>query len=141
MPAGAEGRQRLGLPAGTVEGKHQQPKGPLAQGLLLDKALELSDHDRVGAELEVGFEPLLERVQSQVGEPAAGGIRERLAAELGERRSAPERERVAQQLGAADGVSRLARRLRQRLEPGEVDLLRIRRDEIAGRTRLDRGRS
>src|SRR5439155_17894393 len=32
-------------------------------------------------------------------------------------------------------------RLRQRLEPGEVDLLRIRRDEIAGRTRLDRGRS
>jgi hypothetical protein len=52
----------------------------------------------VRAELELGGQPLLERVQAQVSKPAACGIGEGFVAELGERRPPPECERLPQQL-------------------------------------------
>ena len=95
----------------------------------------------MGPELEVGREPLLERVQAQVGEPPAGGVGEGLRSELGERGPAPERQRLAKELDAPRGIRRLAGQLRQHLEPGQIDILRGRREEITGRPSLDCFRS
>ena len=65
--------------------------------MLGDQRLQLADQLGVAAERQVGLDPLLERRQPQILEPAALDPRERLLAELGQRRAAPQPERLAQQ--------------------------------------------
>src|SRR5206468_1183196 len=99
-PPGSVARERLRLAAAAVQREHQLAERALAQRLLLDECLQLADEPRVLAQLELGFNPLLERAEAELVEAPAGRERERQLAELRERRATPERERVAQQLGA-----------------------------------------
>ena len=97
--------------------------------VLGDQRLELADQLGVAAEREVGLDPLLERRQPQVLEPAALGLGERLVRELGERRPAPERERLAQH---RRGPFRVA--VRERLAPLGEQPLERRRSSSSGST-------
>ena len=103
-PRVAVGLERLRLPARAVEREHELAPEPLAVRMLGDQRLELADQARVAAEREVGLDPLLERRQPELLEPAGLDPRERLLAELGQRRPAPEGERLAQQARRAAGV-------------------------------------
>ena len=82
--AGLVDGQRVGLPAGAVEGEHELATEPLAQRVLLDELLELGHELRVASELEVGVDPLLEGCQALLLEAGARGPRER-SVELRER--------------------------------------------------------
>src|SRR5262249_10965074 len=90
--------ERLGLPAGAVERQHQLAAQPLAQRAVPNEGLELADELGAGPPLEVGVDPLLESVESQLVQPPDLALGERLGGGVGERRAAPERERLAQQL-------------------------------------------
>ena len=68
--------------------------------MLADERLELADDVAVSAELEVGVDPLLERDEPQLLEPADLRLREVVERELRERRASPERERADEQLAA-----------------------------------------
>ena len=54
------GVQRLCLPAGPVQRRHQIPPEPLAERVLGDQCLELSDQLVVAPEREVGVDPELD---------------------------------------------------------------------------------
>ena len=69
--------------------------------MALDERLQLGDELAPRPELEVGVDPLLERVQPQLLEPADLALREALELEIGERRPAPERERLARAASTA----------------------------------------
>ena len=68
--------------------------------MLADERLELGDDVGRAAELDVGRDPLLDRDEAQLVEPADLGLRPVLERELGERRAAPERERPEEQRAA-----------------------------------------
>ena len=121
----AVGLERLRLPARAVEREHQLPAQPLAVRVLRDQRLQLADQLRVAAEREVGLDPLLQRRQPQILQPAGLDARERLLVELGQRRPAPQRERLAQQPRRARGLGRCARLGDEPLEPLQVDRLRL----------------
>ena len=137
-PAVAVTRERLGLAAAAVERDHELAARPLAQGLFLDERLELGDEPGVLSQLEVGVDPLLQRIEPQLGKPAACRLCERLFAELGQRRTAPEVERLPQEHGLPRGLARGARLIGQLLEAAEVRLVRGGASQVAGRARLDR---
>jgi hypothetical protein len=73
--------------------------------LLADQPLQLAGKIRASAEGGVGLDPLLQRRDAQVFQPASLDPRERLL-ELRQRRPAPERQRRAQQLSRALGPGR-----------------------------------
>ena len=66
--------------------------------MLRDQPLELADELSAAAELEVGVDPLLERLQAQLLEPADLGLDEGLEGEVGERWAAPQGQRLPEQL-------------------------------------------
>ena len=99
------GGERVGLAAGAVEREHQQAAQALAQRVLAHERLELGHGLGVAAEREVGLEPLLERDEAQLLEPADLVAGERLVAEVRERRPAPEPERPAQHVAAPRRVA------------------------------------
>ncbi len=126
------GLERLGLPPRSVERKHQLPPQPLPQRIPLDKRFELRDEARTFAELEVGVDSFLERVQPQLLEPADLGLRERLERQVGERRATPQRQRLTKlccsigRLGASCSGD-------EPLEPPEVKAVRVDRQDVARR--------
>ena len=102
--------QRVRLAAGAVEREHQLAAQPLPQRVLVDERLELGDELAGAAQLEIGVDPFLERVEAKLLETADLVLRERLEGEVGERRSPPDRQRFAEEpgpLGGA-GLARLA---------------------------------
>ena len=98
LARGGVGGERVRLPTGAVERKHELRAKALAERLLRDELLELGDHLGLPAEREVGVDPALERLEAQLAEMGRSG-RGRLAGQVGERRAAPQRERFAQGLG------------------------------------------
>src|SRR5439155_16610257 len=101
----AVGPERLGLPARAVEGEHQEHAQALAPGMLSDQRVQLGYGLGVAAEREVRFEPMLERNQAELFEPADLVAREVLVAELRQRRAAPEAERLAQHPSGLERVT------------------------------------
>src|SRR6266571_4163405 len=67
------GAERVGLPAGRVQGSHELGVQPLAQGLPLDQRLELPDHPGLPAEPEVDLDAILQRRQAQLLKAGGGG--------------------------------------------------------------------
>src|SRR5262249_19685805 len=114
------GLERLDLPAGPVQREHELGSEPLAYRLLRDQQLELPDELRVLAEREVGFDALLERVESQVLESPGPRTGERRLADPGERRPSPQCEPLAQLFGRSlrRGIPRLGH---EPLEAMEID--------------------
>ena len=94
--------------------------------MLGDQGLELGDERGVAAEGEVGVDAVLERVETQLLEPADLVLGEGLVGEVGQRRAAPEIERLSQTLGGAVGVAaieRLAALAGEALEAVGVDVV------------------
>jgi hypothetical protein len=100
----AVGGKCLRLPARAVEGEHELGTRPLAERLLRDVGLELTDEGRVAVKCEVRLEALLERRQAKLLQPQRLGADEGLIGEVAKRRPPPERKRFAQ-------VSRRRRRI------------------------------
>src|SRR4051812_30338448 len=73
--------------------------------MLGDERLQLADHVDVPTEREIRVDPLDQRGQVKLLEPADLVARECVVGEVGERRSAPERKRFAQQLRRAPRVA------------------------------------
>src|SRR5207247_781371 len=82
--------QRLALTAGAVEREHQQAARALAKRVLGDQGLELADRLVVPPERDVGVDPLLERSEAKILQPADLRLGERLVSEIGQRRPPPE---------------------------------------------------
>src|SRR5205807_1316098 len=86
--------ERLRLAAGPVERKHELGAQALAQRMLCDKRLKLSDELRVAAEGEIGLDSLHDCDHAALLQELSRRERERLVGEVRERRAAPERERL-----------------------------------------------
>ena len=90
-PAGILVRvERLRLPTTAVQGQHELPAQPLAEGVLRQEPLELRDEIALASELELGVESILERGEAQLVEARDLGLGEGLVAEVGQRRPSPE---------------------------------------------------
>ena len=89
------GVQGLCLPTRLVQRGHQTPPQALAERVLRDERLELSDELGVAPECKVGVDPELHRCQPDLLEPGDRRLGEAFVGELRERRASPERQRVA----------------------------------------------
>jgi hypothetical protein len=135
-PEGLVARERLGLPTRTVEREHVLGAEALAERMLGDQRLQLSDDVAVMPERELGLDPQFDRSKSNLLEPCALVPAEGLG-ELGERGAAPERERVVQQLRRLQRVvlrERLARADDPPVEAREVELVVFDLEHVAGCT-------
>ena len=135
--------ERIGLAARAVEREHQLPAQALAERVLGDQRLELSDQDVVLSERKVGLDPLLERGHPQLGQAGNLGLSERIEREVRQRRASPELEGHAQ--GARRGLVRAgvevpSSLLGQVLELCGVDRVGVDPEQIAGRLPDDRVR-
>ncbi len=126
------------LPAvGAVQREHLQPAEALVRRVLADEGIELADRLSMEAELELGLEEHLLRVDALFLEVPDRVLREAPVGEVGERRPAPEPERLAEFRRS------LARRHRARLayellEAARVDLVRRDAEPVSGGARLER---
>ena len=133
-------RQRLRLPPGPVEGKHQLSARPLPQRARCDLRLEARDQVVRASGREPGVDEIRARGVAQVAEPANLVLRERLVAEVGQGLAAPERQRRLEEslrfcrLSVVEDGSSLPRQL---LEAVAVELVRLEAKAVAGRRRLD----
>src|SRR5205823_15033599 len=104
---------------------------PLAQRVRAHERLELSDHESVAAERELGLDALLDRAEAKLLEPPDLALAEDRVRELRQRLATPELERAPQE---ADALLRLRRAgLRDKpLEALDVDGLGREVEHVAG---------
>jgi len=98
--------ERVRLTTSSVERAHVLSPETLAQRLLGDEGLELSDKRRVSAEGEVRLDPLLERDKAQLFEPVDARPLRARQFDVCEGPSAPERECLTQELSRLFGRQR-----------------------------------
>src|SRR5215218_8843421 len=110
--------------------------------MLADEPPELGDEVGMAAERQVGLDPLLERAQAQLLEPADLFASEVLIGEVGERRTAPEGERLAQNLRRRLRIFRpkVPSAAEELLEAIHIALAGIQAKQIAVAARLKRRR-
>ena len=89
------------------------------------------------AELELGFDALLQCRQPKLLEPSRRRTGERLGPKLCERRAAPEAERLGEQRSAASWVALVAGTLDECLEAAEIMIVAACREAVTRRTGLD----
>ena len=130
--------ERLGLATRAVERLHERRSQPLAERMLADERLDLTDELCEATEREVGFDPPLERRQAELFEAKNLRLRERFV-RRGRRAAARARGREprASRRAASSGVS-LSRLLDQQLEAEQVELVRTDADHVARLLRDDR---
>ncbi len=128
------GLESLCRAARLMASRHQQVPDLLPQRMLLDERLELGDDVGGVSELDVGRDPLLDRDQAELVEPASLALRPLLEGELGERWAAPEIERPDEQR-ASLLRGRATRVAQQPLEAPGVDLVGRHREHVARRPR------
>ncbi|PPS87799.1 hypothetical protein BZZ08_02782 [Streptomyces sp. MH60] len=124
--------QRLGGPSARVQGPHQLPVQPLAQGMPGQQSPQLGHQLGATPERQIRLDPVLYGGQPQLREPGRLGGRLR---QVGQRGTAPQRERLTQSgrrarvvTGGESGAPRLA----QTFEYVTVDG-RGRRDDAVSR--------
>ena len=132
--------ERLRLAARPVEREHQLDTETLAVGVLAHQPAQLADELGVAADREVGVDPRLYCLEPFLLEPRQRIAGKRLADKVGERLAPPELECGAQDtrrlLGAAFVEEPPAFRA-EALEPREVELLRVDREHVSRRPRLE----
>ena len=107
----------------------------------LDQRLQLPNEALVLAELEVGVDPQLERMHTELLEAHCRRTGELLVRDVDERRAAPERERASQLVRRVGGVASAQRRvaaLEPVLEDGQVELVTAEHHDVPGPARVDR---
>ena len=135
------GLERVGLTAGAVEREHQLSVQLLAVRVLGRQRLELPDDRGVAAEREVDVEPLLQRLEPQLGEPvglAGAGPSSGASASGGPRNSASAARRSRAAASSSPAARARRARLDERLEAREVEVAGLERDRVPRRVRDDR---
>jgi hypothetical protein len=120
------GLERLGLAARAVEGEHQLAAEALAEWMVGDERLELSDEVGVTTEREVGLDQVFEGDETKFFESGSFASAERLRGELGQGGATPKFERPAKRLGSCRRLPADERLMAPRelaLEAMEVELL------------------
>jgi hypothetical protein len=130
--------QRLRLPAPAVEGEHELSAQALPQPIRRNQALHLRDQIHVPAELEVGFDALLQCSQAHLLDPGRRFAGEALVAEVGERLAAEEGEGGTQEFTPPSRVVLLSRSRGQGLETTDIQLFGPYPERVAVRLGLDR---
>jgi hypothetical protein len=136
----AIGLEGIRLPPAAIERKHQLSPQPLAQGMLAHERLELGDEPPMAPERQLSLHPILDGREPQPLETLHLGDRERPELDIGERRAPPQRLGLAYHRRRARGVALLKRPpsfRHQHVEPGQVELVRLKRYQVSGRARDD----
>ena len=94
--------ERVRLPPGLVQGRHQQPGESLLGRVRADDRVEVGDDVGGPAERQQQLRALGQRRQAQLGEPGRLHRRPRLVGEVRERLAAPPGQRRAVQPGRLD---------------------------------------
>ncbi len=89
--------ERLGLPAGAVQGDHELEPEALAQRMLDHQPLELTDDGAGLPEGESRLDELLQREQPELFQPDRLAARPLQVGELVEGRPPPQRERALEE--------------------------------------------
>ena len=133
-PGSLEGGERLRLAVGAVEREHQLAPQAFAQRVRPREALELGDHVRVMAEVELGVELLLQGLEAELLEAGDLACERGLIGEVRQGGAAPERERLGQdpvgrpRLGAVRPCASASRSSNRR----SVDVLALGPEQVAG---------
>jgi hypothetical protein len=132
----AVGLQRLRLPTGPVQRRHQGAAQALPERMLCDERLELPDDVPVTAQGEVGIDPHLDGHEPDLLQPRDARPGEALVRDVGQRRAPPQAERVAQplrRLARQAPVSQVAGLVDQALEAVQIQLAGLHGDQVARR--------
>ena len=105
-PRPAGGGERVGLPAGAVQGQQEQPPPVLPQRLLRHPPLEVGQHLGMAAELQAGLQQPGERTGPHLQQPAPLGLGEGGVRPVGVGVAVPQRQRRGE---VALGLSEVAR--------------------------------
>ncbi len=89
-PSRPVNRERLCLPPASVQRDHQLLVKPLAQWVIADQRLQLTDQVPMTAKGEVSLNPVLDHTSSNLLQPGDLPLREPLLAHIGQGRTAPE---------------------------------------------------
>ncbi len=130
---GGVGVQRLGSPAGVVQGQDEPLPEVLAVGVLADQLAQVLDGGGVLAGGELDRDQLLGRGQPGLGERAQPRVPHGAGGQVAERGAAPQRERPAQPGGRLLGTRARPRPGHQVLEQQQVQPFRLHLDGVTGR--------
>jgi hypothetical protein len=140
MPRGPEDLERLGLSPAAIQREHQLPEEAFPERVLANEPFELGHELRATTECKVGFDPVLEGREALLLESLGLERGEGLVEQVRERGPAPETERAPQRgCGLVYVVScqMFAALGEQSFEAGEVELVRLKTDEVARRLAVD----
>ncbi len=135
--AGApEGRQRIGLPPGPVQGPHQLPPQPLVPGIPAGQPFQLRDQLRTRPGRQVRLDPVRHSGQAHLVQPRPFSAQSSSVGELAVGLAAPQPQRGNQPLGRhrrLPGLQRPPPLPGQPLEPGRVNRVRIQPQQVSRR--------
>jgi hypothetical protein len=134
-PQPGEGSERLGPPAGAVEGHHQLGGETLPQGVLADQALELTDELVGESPPQIGVEAQTHGFETKLLEPPDLGLGEGLVGDVLVRPAPPQRQPLAEhdRGGRRIRLQQSASLLDRALEPPRVELVRADPEQVARR--------
>ncbi len=93
------GGQRLAGLAVVIEREHEQPVPPLAQRMSRGQLPQLGDDLGVTAQVQVGVDADLQRLQPQLGQGRAIPRGQQVGIHVGQRLASPQRQRLARHGG------------------------------------------
>src|SRR5436190_18851528 len=132
--------QRIRLPAGAIEGKHQELTEALTIGMMSDERLQLCQRIPVPSESQQRLDLLLEHLQMQLLEAVDLDLGDGAERKAPQRPVAPELQPLAQpgegEIGIA-GAERFLGQIRLPLERDSVELGWIDTQKIRRVSRLD----
>lgn len=126
--------ERVHLPSRPVESEHEQAARTLAERMPAHELLQLGHELLVEAELQIGLDPVLERLHVQLCQAFRLAFGERLVRQLRQRRAAPHGESAAERPTGGRGVLG-SRFVDAPLELGAVDFGRVRTQHVPRRPR------
>ena len=132
-PGAAVALKRIGMATRAVQREHQLTDEALAQGMLVDERLELSDQPGVLAERELRVYALLDSAQPCLLQPRDLRLRERLVGKIRQRWTTPQPQRLPQPPGRALRLTLLKRTSAfsdERLKAVQVSLARLGLEQI-----------
>jgi hypothetical protein len=137
-PGSLEGGECLRLLIGPVQREHQLAPQALAERMRSRERLELGDRPGVAAEIELGGDLVLDRLEAELLEPRDVPRQRWLGRQVGKRRSSPELEgTIERQNDGARFDRRSADILDHGLEHRRVDLVGFRAQDVAASPSFD----
>ena len=110
-----EGRQRVALPARSIQGQHQLPVQLLVPRMGGGELFQFGNERAVLAQLQPGGERTRPGLQTELLQPAYVRVEPDQSGDIGQRSATPQRHRIAQQALPLAEVAALAREIDQPL--------------------------